>query len=86
MRKPKIIAFSKVHSKVLKSRFKRVCTIHRNPTVTRLCEKNKTINERGQRMVELNPVLILILILICGQGQRPGYTPEAIKAQSCWSA
>lgn len=31
-------------------------------------------------------LLILILILICGQGQRPGYTPEAIKAQRCWSA
>lgn len=39
-------------------------------------------------MEELNPllILILILILICGQGQRPGYTPEAIKAQRCWSA
>lgn len=37
-------------------------------------------------MEELKPVLIVILILICGQGQRPGYRPEAIKAQRCWSA
>lgn len=37
-------------------------------------------------MEELKPVLIVIFILICGQGQRPGYRPEAIKAQRCWSA
>lgn len=51
-----------------------------------LCEKKKTIKERGESGEEqFNPVLILILILICGQGQRPGYTPEAIKAERCWS-
>ena len=48
--------------------------------------ENKTMKERGRTMEELKPVLIVILILICGQGQRPGYRPEAIKAQRCWSA
>lgn len=55
-----------------------MCSVQGKPTVTSHCEKT--------RWEELNPVLILILILICVQGQRPSYTPEAIKALRCWSA
>lgn len=66
---------------------KRVFSFQRNPAMTHLCEKTRQWKkEREQTMEELNPVLTLILILICGQCQRPGYTPEAIKAQRCWSA
>lgn len=45
---------------------------------------SKEKDERGKE--ELKPVLIRTLMLICGQGQRPSYTPEAIKAERCWSA
>lgn len=49
-----------------------------------LCEVNLK-EEKGGGEEELNPVLALILILICGQGQRPGYTPGAMRAERCWS-
>lgn len=36
--------------------------------------------EERERRSRLKPELIPILILICGQGQRPSYTPKANKA------
>lgn len=58
-----------------------------NSSTKQLCEV-KIKEEKGgggEEEEELNPVLALILILICGQGQRPGYTPGAMRAERCWS-
>lgn len=41
--------------------------------------KKKRERERERRS-RLKPEVIPILILICGQGQRPSYTPKANKA------
>lgn len=59
-----------------------------NPSTKQLCEvkiKEKKGGGGEKEGEELNPVLALILILICGQGQRPGYTPGAMRAERCWS-
>lgn len=46
------------------------------------CEASleKRIEQRKERRSRLNPELIAILILICGQGQRPSSTPKAHEA------
>lgn len=48
--------------------------------------KHDRKRRKAKEKAELNPVLILTLILICGQGQRPSYTPGATRSQRWWSA
>lgn len=48
-------------------------------------EKTRQKKKKQFEEHKFNPLSLLILILICVQGQRPSYLPEATKAQRCWS-